>query len=158
MVSFLHCPFAFLSFQYFSACALHALTGLIWTFFGKNFFCRLMYRLKHIARVNGSHIMCTQYELNRADFNSVTGNPARMPFVHIVESMRQPLQCYHCSISCAWQSTSYLRVTKLMQRDECDTYVRDDICAYCSQNCLMREVQGVVDDRTQLSLGNSPCE
>ena len=143
------------TFLHYACVVLHVLVDLLWTFFGKFFFP--MY-LKHIARVNTGHIMCTQYELTRDDFEKITADPARMPFVHAVESMKQPLHCYHCSTSCAWQSTLYTRITKLIQYEECDTYVRDDVCAYCSKNCLMRETQGVVDDRTQLSLVNSPCE
>ena len=114
--------------------------------------------LKHIARLNAHYIMCTQFELSCYDFYTITANPTRMPLVHVIESIRQPLQCYHCSMSCAWQFSWSTRITKLIQHDECNTYVRDDICTYCSQDCLMRETQGVVDEGSQLSLGNSPCE
>ena len=124
-------------------------------FFGKFFF--LMY-MKHIARVNAHYIMCTQYQLSRDDFNAIAANPTSMPLHHVVESMRQSLQCYHCSTSCAWKDSLSTRITKLIQHDECDTYVRDDVCAYCSENCLMRDSGGVLDDRTQSSLDNSTCE
>lgn len=112
--------------------------------------------LKHIARVNGSNITCTQYDLNPDDYTLITKDPTRLLLVYAFQSLTDTLHCYHCLKQC--KQCLSKRMTKLISFDECDTYVRDDIYLYCSMHCLMCDSQGVVDDQSHITLGNSICE
>ena len=114
--------------------------------------------LKHIARVNASHIMCTQYEFNDDDYVTITQNPTQIGLAFVFQSLKQPVHCYRCSTECQWTWDLSKRETKLLTYDECDIYVRDEICAYCCVECFMLDSQGVLDDQTHVGLDNLPCE
>lgn len=111
--------------------------------------------LKHIVRVNASYIICTQYELNDTEYTMITENPSQLPLVFVLQSLNKQLQCSCCSNICDWESlfsqSLSKRMTKLIAYEECDTYVRDDICAYCSVHCLMCDSQDVLDDQTHIA-------
>ena len=125
-------------------------------FLEKILFLSLML-LKHITRVNAGHIMCTQYELNHDDFNSVLRDPTLLTLVHVLQSIRK-VQCYRCSTLCDCAPSLSRRMTKLLQHEECETYVRDDVCTYCSEMCLISDTQGVLDGQTHIGWNNSVCE
>jgi hypothetical protein len=104
--------------------------------------------LKHIVRVNATHIMCTQYELQHDEFKRITSDPSCVTLAFVYQSMRHPVPCYRCSSQCDW-SCKFKRKTDLLTYEETDTYIKDDICIYCSKECFMCDSQGVVDVQTQ---------
>ena len=107
----------------------------------------MMY-LKHIARVNATHIMCTQYELKQTDFKSITNNPSQLSLTFVFNSIKKPMKCLRCLNQCDFNLT-IKRKTDLLEYEETDTYIKDDISLYCSELCFMCDSQGVLDDQIQ---------